>query len=66
MNNSEVIDHIKNIKELPNSKLVEIMDILSAEFDKTKSNIINLTHYLDNLEIMYNSVLSEYEERNNK
>lgn len=66
MNNSEVIDHIKNIKELPNSKLVEIMDILSAEFDNTKSNIINLTHYLDNLEIMYNSVLSEYEERNNK
>lgn len=66
MDKSEVIDHIKNIKELPNSKLVEIMDILSAEFDNTKSNIINLTHYLDNLEIMYNSVLSEYEERNNK
>lgn len=66
MDKSEVIDHIKNIKELPNSKLVEIMDILSAEFDNTKSNIINLTHYLDNLEIMYNTVLSEYEERNNK
>jgi adenine-specific DNA glycosylase len=35
------------------------------DFVKTKNSIINLTLYLDNLEITYNKVLKEYQKRNN-
>jgi hypothetical protein len=65
MEKNEVVENIKHLKELPNAKLVEIMDILSNEFENTKTTIINQTHYLDKLEIMYNTVLKEYEERTN-
>jgi hypothetical protein len=41
------------------------MDVLSSEFDITKTNIINMTVYLDKLEELYNKTLSEYELRNN-
>ncbi len=52
-----------DLKELPNSKLVEIMDLLSSDFESTKANIINLTYYLDNIEIIYNKTLEEYQNR---
>lgn len=52
-----------DLKELPNSKLVEIMDLLSSDFESTKANIINLTYYLDNIEIIYNKALEEYQNR---
>lgn len=53
-----------DLKNLPNSRLVEIMDKLSIDFDFTKNNIINLTMYLDNVEELYNKALKEYELRN--
>jgi hypothetical protein len=53
-----------DLKNLPNSRLVEIMDKLSTDFDLTRTNIINLTMYLDSLEEIYNKTLKEYELRN--
>jgi hypothetical protein len=53
-----------DLKNLPNSRLVEIMDKLSTDFDLTRTNIINLTMYLDSLEELYNKTLKEYELRN--
>lgn len=64
MENKKLEDISKsNLKDLPNSKLVEIMDILSKDFEETKANIINLTYYLDNIEIIYNKTLEEYQNR---
>ena len=52
-----------NLKELPNTKLVEVMDKLTVAFDLTKENVISLTIYLDKLEELYNNTLKEYQSR---
>ena len=53
-----------DLKNLPNSRLIEMMDKLSLDFDLTRTNIINLTMYLDSVEELYNKTLKEYEQRN--
>ena len=60
-----IINEQKNLKSLPNNKLVEFMDLLSSDFESTKQTIINTTLYLDKLEELYNNVLKVYQERNN-
>jgi hypothetical protein len=57
-----LVEH-KDLKNLPNSVLVEHMDILSESFESTKQNIINLTYYLDKVEELYNLTLNEYQSR---
>jgi hypothetical protein len=60
-----IIEEQKNLKDLPNTKLVEFMDLLSLDFESTKQSIINSTIYLDKIEELYNNVLNIYQERNN-
>jgi hypothetical protein len=60
-----IIAEQKNLKDLPNTKLVEFMDLLSSDFESTKQSIINSTIYLDKIEELYNNVLNTYQERNN-
>jgi endonuclease III-like uncharacterized protein len=60
-----IINEQKNLKELPNAKLVEFMDLLSLDFETTKQSIINSTIYLDKVEELYNNVLNVYQDRNN-
>ena len=52
-----------DLKDQSNSKLIEVMDRLTTEFDLTKENIINLTLYLDKVEELYNNTLKEFETR---
>ena len=61
----EIINKISNLKDLPNTKLVEYLDLLSSDFEVTKESIIKSTFYLDKVEEMYNRVLKIYQERNN-
>lgn len=66
MNNEEfkkILTDLSDLKNLPNNKLVEIMDKLTTDFDTTKTNVINMTIYLDKVEELYNKTLSEYESR---
>jgi hypothetical protein len=67
--NKEKFDKISNqildVKNLPNNELVSIMDDLSFEFDKVKQNIIDMTFYLDKIELLYNNTLKEYQNRQN-
>lgn len=58
-----IVNLQSDLKEQPNSKLIEVMDVLSTEFDLTKENIINLTMYLDKLEELYNNTLKEFQSR---
>ena len=58
-----IISQTNNLKNLPNASLVEYMDKLSTEFEKTKQNIISFTLHLDKVEEMYNTVLIEYKKR---
>jgi len=59
----DITEKIKKLNELPNSDLVNMLDILSQEFEITKERIINTTYYLDNIEMMYNNTLKEYQNR---
>lgn len=58
-----IVSEQKNLKDLPNSKLVEFMDLLSSDFEMVKKNIIDQTYYLDSVEKLYNNILKEYEDR---
>jgi hypothetical protein len=60
-----IIKEQANLKNLPNQKLVEFMDLLSSDFESTKESIINSTRYLDKIEELYNKTLKVYQERNN-
>jgi hypothetical protein len=59
----KIISEHKDLKNLPNSVLIEHMDVLSESFENTKQNIINLTYYLDKVEELYNTTLIEYQSR---
>ncbi len=59
----KILNEHRDLKNLPNSILVEHMDILSESFEMTKQNIINLTYYLDKVEELYNLTLNEYQSR---
>jgi hypothetical protein len=61
----EIIKDLGDIKNVPNSKLIDDMDKLTTDFELTKNNIINLTVYLDSVEELYNKILEEYQSRNN-
>ena len=58
-----IAKELVDLKNLPNTKLIEIMDKLSSDFDLTKNNIIGLTLYLDKVEELYNKSLEEYQAR---
>jgi hypothetical protein len=62
----EILDSQSNLKDLPNTKLVEYLDLLSSDFDSTKESIIKSTLYLDSVEELYNRVLKVYQDRNGK
>lgn len=59
-------EQIPNLKNLPNNKLIDWMDKLNVDFEEKKALIINLTLDLDNVELLYNSILKEYQTRTNK
>ena len=62
----EILDSQLSLKDLPNTKLVEYLDLLSSDFDSTKESIIKSTLYLDSVEELYNRVLKVYQDRNGK
>ena len=59
----KIVKEQSDLKNLPNNRLVEIMDALSLEFESTKANLINLTLQLDTIEGLYNKTLNEYQTR---
>lgn len=58
-----ILEEIKDLPNIPNNKLVNLMDKLSAEFDQTKNSLIDLSFHLDNVESLYYRILNEYEKR---
>lgn len=61
----KIVKDLDDLKNLPNNKLIEVMDTLTTEFELTKNNIIGLTLYLDKIEEFYNKSLDEYQSRTN-
>lgn len=62
----KILEQLPNLKNLPNNKLIDWMDKLSTDFETKKAQIINLTLELDNVELLYNNILKEFQNRNKK
>ena len=61
---SEKVNKIlKEHRQVSNKDLMFAMDFLKEDFDLTKETLIKLTHHLDKLEISYNLLLKEYQNR---
>lgn len=54
---------IKEYKSSSNKDLTFAMDFIQEDFKFTKERLMDLTNHLDKLEIVYNKILSEYQER---
>ena len=65
MKQDEVFDILKNYKNKSNKDLVNIMDFLSEDFEKTKDLLLKLSVHLDNTEESYNKILKEFNRRKN-
>jgi site-specific DNA-adenine methylase len=63
MKNEEVLDIIKNYKNSSNKDLMNVLDFLKEDFDKTKEIILKLTYHLDGTEDAYNKILEEVNNR---
>jgi hypothetical protein len=61
----EVSEIIADIKNRGNSDLTKVMDFLNEDFEETKNLIVELSLHLDNIETLYDTVLKEYNTRNN-
>ena len=62
-NIEEVVEKLKDVENLSNKDLTDLMDHLQGDFTKPKQAIIDLTYHLDNVEILYNKINKEYERR---
>jgi hypothetical protein len=63
---SQIVEIIKEYKSSSNSDLKLAMDFIQKDFDLTKETLIKLTNHLDKLELSYNTLLKEYQNRNGK
>jgi hypothetical protein len=61
-----IVSQKSNLKNLPNTVLVNFLQKLNDEFEVTKQDIINKTHHLDKVEDLYNITLKEYQLRGNE
>jgi len=54
---------IKDYKSHSNKDLMFVLDFMKEDFEQTKETLIKLTTHLDKLELTYNTILKEYENR---
>ena len=59
----KIIEEQKDLKNLPNNNLIQMMDLLSLEFEDVKKNLISMTFHLDKVEELYNNSLKEFQNR---
>ena len=59
----KIIEEQKDLKNLPNTNLVQMMDLLSLEFEDVKKKLISMTFHLDKVEELYNNSLKEFQNR---
>jgi stage V sporulation protein SpoVS len=59
----KVLKIVKDYKSHSNKDLMFVLDFISEDFENTKETLIKLTTHLDKLELTYNTILKEYENR---
>lgn len=63
MEKEKILEIIKDYKNRPNKDLIKAMDLLTQDFEFTKSKLVELSKHLDKVEYTYNTLLKEYNER---
>tara|TARA_R110000824_G_scaffold294113_1_gene482409 strand:- start:3989 stop:4177 length:189 start_codon:yes stop_codon:yes gene_type:complete len=56
-------EFFKEYKEKPNKELIDVLNALKEEFDKTKSLLIKLTIHLEDVEKKFNTLNEELTKR---
>jgi hypothetical protein len=59
----KVLKIVKDYKSHSNKDLIFALDFILEDFENTKETLIKLTTHLDKLELTYNTILKEYENR---
>lgn len=59
----KVLNIVKDYKSQSNKDLKFALDFITEDFENTKQTLIKLTTHLDKLELTYNTLLKEYENR---
>lgn len=62
----KVLSILKEYKLSSNKDLEFVMEFIHNDFEKTKNQLVLLTHHLDKLENNYNTILKEYQSRSRK
>lgn len=65
MDEKKALEVLKNYKNSSNKELVDVMEFLNSDFQKTKDLLIELTYHLDSTESAYNKIFEEYKKRVN-
>jgi len=60
---NKVMEICDDVENKSNKDLLDVRDILMEEFDKTKDLIVNLTHHLEGIEVLYDKVNNEIKNR---
>lgn len=63
MKSEEIIELLKDYKNVSNKDLTGALEFLNEDFNKTKDLIIKLTYHLDSTENSYNKLLDELKKR---
>ena len=66
LSSEKVLEILSEYKKTPNKDLIEVLDFLYEDFEKTKDLIIKLTNHLDTTENSYNKILEEINKRTNQ
>jgi hypothetical protein len=63
MTSEEILEVLKNYKNKNNKDLINAMDYLTEDFDKTKDLLLKLSKHLDITEETYYKLLEEFNRR---
>ena len=54
---------VNNLNDSSNSEIVYALNYLNVDFEQTKDAIVRMTKHLDTVELVYNKLLKELENR---
>lgn len=61
---TEVLDIISDYQNKSNKDIQLALEFIQKDFEVTKETLIKLTNHLDKLEVTYNTLLKEFNNRN--
>lgn len=57
---NNLLEIIKDYKNRPNKDLEKVLEKLDQDFELTKKSLVDLSHHLDKIELIYNLIYKEY------